>query len=53
MQDAMQRAALVPVSEYITASGKSPSELKLLEVAAGTGRFHTFIKVGGMRKVLT
>ncbi|GAX75101.1 hypothetical protein CEUSTIGMA_g2545.t1 [Chlamydomonas eustigma] len=43
-QDAMQRSSLVPISEYISSCGKPASELKLLEVAAGTGRFHTFIK---------
>uniref|UniRef100_A0A7S3QSN1 Methyltransferase type 11 domain-containing protein n=1 Tax=Dunaliella tertiolecta TaxID=3047 RepID=A0A7S3QSN1_DUNTE len=43
-QDAMQRSALVPISEFIARSGLPVSEMKLLEVGAGTGRFHTFIK---------
>ncbi len=43
--DAMQRSALVPMSHYIRSCGKTPSELRLLEVGAGTGRFHTFVKV--------
>lgn len=43
-QDAMQRMTLVPVSEWVKARGADPSQLRLLEVAAGTGRFHTFIK---------
>ena len=40
----MQRASLVPISRYISNSSKPASSLRLLEVAAGTGRFHTFIK---------
>ncbi len=40
----MQRASLVPISKYISSCGKPASSLRLLEVAAGTGRFHTFIK---------
>ena len=44
MQDAMQRSSLVPISQYIRATGRPASELRLLEVASGTGRFHTFIK---------
>ncbi|KAF5832119.1 S-adenosyl-L-methionine-dependent methyltransferase [Dunaliella salina] len=43
-QDAMQRSALVPISDYIAKSGQPLSEMKLLEVGAGTGRFHSFIK---------
>jgi ubiquinone/menaquinone biosynthesis C-methylase UbiE len=43
-QDAMQRTSLVPISQFIKEKGSDPSSLKLLEVAAGTGRFHTFIK---------
>ncbi|EFJ52588.1 hypothetical protein VOLCADRAFT_103077 [Volvox carteri f. nagariensis] len=47
MQDAMQRTSLIPISEYVREAelgGRGVSELRLLEVAAGTGRFHTFIK---------
>lgn len=43
-QDAMQRGSLVPISRFIKERGNDPSSLRLLEVAAGTGRFHTFIK---------
>jgi hypothetical protein len=38
--------SLVPISEYVRSSSTPIEEMKLLEVAAGTGRFHTFIKVG-------
>ncbi len=41
-QDAMQRAALAPLGRYMF--GRDPAAMSLLEVAAGTGRFHTFIK---------
>lgn len=46
-QDAMQRAALVPLVEFVSQrSGDAlGSGMKLLEVACGTGRFHTYIKV--------
>ncbi|KAI8475763.1 MAG: S-adenosyl-L-methionine-dependent methyltransferase [Monoraphidium minutum] len=43
-QDAMQRSALLGISEWLQETGRDPSSLKLLEVACGTGRFHTFIK---------
>lgn len=43
--DPLQRTALVPISEYIKASGKPVSEMKLLDVGACTGHFHTYIKV--------
>jgi len=36
---------LVPILEYIQASELPVSQMKLLEVGAGTGRFHTFLKV--------
>lgn len=41
-QDAMQRISLVALSDYL--QGKVPEEIRLLEVACGTGRFHTHIK---------
>ncbi len=41
-QDAMQRAALAPLGRFM--AGRDPAATRLLEVAAGTGRFHTFIK---------
>jgi len=40
-----QRSALVPISDYITTRGAPASSMKLLEIAGGTGRFHTFLKV--------
>ncbi|GIL81672.1 hypothetical protein Vretifemale_10697 [Volvox reticuliferus] len=46
-QDAMQRTSLLPIASYMreaALAGRSPRDMKLLEVAAGTGRFHTFIK---------
>jgi hypothetical protein len=39
-----QRMSLVPISEYVSSASKPLSEMRLLEVAAGTGRFHTFVK---------
>eukprot|EP00198_Chlamydomonas_reinhardtii_P006152 XP_001695488.1 menaquinone biosynthesis methyltransferase UbiE/COQ5 [Chlamydomonas reinhardtii] len=58
LQDIMQRTTLLPIADYVReaesgsgpassasgASERSPAQLRLLEVAAGTGRFHTFIK---------
>ncbi len=41
-QDAMQRTALVPISQHL--AGRPLQGVRLLEVAAGTGRFHTFLK---------
>ena len=41
-QDAMQRAALVPLARHL--AGRDVSSMTLLEVAAGTGRVHTFVK---------
>ncbi|KAL4451802.1 hypothetical protein ABPG75_007464 [Micractinium tetrahymenae] len=41
-QDAMQRCTLVPLSDFMR--GKDASQLQALEVAAGTGRFATFLK---------
>jgi ubiquinone/menaquinone biosynthesis C-methylase UbiE len=41
-QDAMQRSTLVPLADFMP--GKDPSQLRALEVAAGTGRFATFVK---------
>ncbi|KXZ46713.1 hypothetical protein GPECTOR_41g677 [Gonium pectorale] len=46
-QDAMQRTGLLPIADFVReaeAQGRPASSLRLLEVAAGTGRFHTFIK---------
>jgi ubiquinone/menaquinone biosynthesis C-methylase UbiE len=46
-QDAMQRAALVPLASWVARQqgvGAGGEGLRILEVAAGTGRFHTFIR---------
>lgn len=45
-QDSMQRSALLPLHQYMLDNGLDPSRLRLLELGCGTGRFHTFIKVG-------
>ncbi|KAG2483076.1 hypothetical protein HYH03_018017 [Edaphochlamys debaryana] len=47
-QDAMQRTSLLPLADFVrerAEQGVAPSQMRLLEVAAGTGRFHTFVKV--------
>ena len=45
-QDAMQRSTLVPLARHLQSAGvQSGAGLKLLEVACGTGRFATYIKV--------
>ena len=45
-QDAMQRSTLVPLARHLQSNGvQSGAGLKLLEVACGTGRFATYIKV--------
>jgi len=46
VQDAMQRAGFVSVSEFVSLRrGVVPEkDIRLLEVACGTGRLHTFIK---------
>ena len=38
----MQRQGLVPLAEFM--ASRHEAETKLLEVACGTGRFHTFLK---------
>jgi len=45
-QDAMQRQTLAPLARHLRASGAAAdgAGLRLLEVASGTGRFHTFVK---------
>jgi ubiquinone/menaquinone biosynthesis C-methylase UbiE len=40
-QDAMQRLSLIPLREVATANSGAP---RILEVAAGTGRFSTFMR---------
>jgi hypothetical protein len=41
----MQRMSLLPLAEFIRASGRDPGSLTVAEVGCGTGRFHTYIKV--------
>lgn len=41
-QDAMQRGTLVPLRDFM--AGKDASQMSALEVAAGTGRFATYVK---------
>ena len=49
-QDAMQRQSLVPLHAFMQARsggrGTKGEGTKMLEVACGTGRFATFVKVG-------
>ena len=44
-QDAMQRQTLVPLHKYVMSRPAAGTGLRALEIAAGTGRFATFIKV--------
>lgn len=41
----MQRQTLVPLHHYMRTKPAGGAGMKLLEVACGTGRFATFIKV--------
>jgi len=43
-QDAMQRTALLALHEWMAETGRDGERLRLMEVACGTGRFHTFVK---------
>lgn len=43
-QDAMQRTSLLPIAEWMAETRRAAADVRLLEVACGTGRFHTFIK---------
>lgn len=45
-QDAMQRTTLLPLVDFIRSRGMDPASMTVAEVGCGTGRFHTFIKVG-------
>ena len=45
-QDAMQRQALVPLSGFMRERAASGRGTSMLEVACGTGRLATFVKVG-------
>ena len=48
-QDAMQRGSLVPLHKFMQARSRGRDtkgdNTKMLEVACGTGRFATFVKV--------
>jgi len=43
-KDAMQRGALVPLSMWAHDQQKQPKDIRILEVACGTGRFATFVR---------
>lgn len=43
-QDAMQRTTLVHIARYLQESGLKADNARLLEIACGTGRVHTFIR---------
>lgn len=45
-QDAMQRQSLVPISEFMKENGSiNGAGFELLDLATGTGRYATFVKV--------
>ena len=44
-QDAMQRQTLVPLAPYMASLPFSSEPPRVIDVAAGTGRFATFMKV--------
>ena len=44
-QDAMQRQSLVPLHKFMQGRQADGSGTSMLEVACGTGRFATFVKV--------
>ena len=41
----MQRQSLVPLHSFMQGRGQQGASTKMLEVACGTGRFATFVKV--------
>ncbi|KAK3277040.1 hypothetical protein CYMTET_14926 [Cymbomonas tetramitiformis] len=41
-QDAMQRHTLVPFARFM--GGRDPAATRVVEIACGTGRFHTFLR---------
>ena len=51
-QDAMQRQTLVPLHKYVMSRPAGAAGLRALEIAAGTGRFATFIKVTRANKIV-
>jgi hypothetical protein len=42
----MQRSALLPLAQHIRDNGLDPGAMRVMEACCGTGRFHTFLKVG-------
>ena len=44
-QDSMQRSAMVPLADFMRGRLPEGRDTRLLEVACGTGRFGTFMKV--------
>lgn len=40
----MQRQALAPLARFLAEPGRNAADTSLLEVAAGTGRLHTFVR---------
>ena len=44
-QDAMQRQTLVPLMQHMRGSTPASTPPRILEIACGTGRFATFMKV--------
>lgn len=44
-QDAMQRQTLVPLADHFRSRPAGAAAPRILEVACGTGRFATFLKV--------
>ena len=44
-QDAMQRQTLVPLRAFMAGRAADGAGTRMLEVATGTGRFATFLKV--------
>lgn len=51
-QDAMQRQTLVPLHKFVMSRPAGSTGLRALEIAAGTGRFATFIKVARAAETL-
>ena len=50
-QDAMQRQSLIPISEFMKENfSKDGAGFELLDIASGTGRSATFVKVHLLQK---
>lgn len=48
----MQRQSLVPLHSFMQGRGRQGAATKMLEVACGTGRFATFVKVTALLNLL-